>query len=569
VHKTLTLSVLLLGIASLFLERLSGSVAFFGAAANAADFLILGLSLLDLAMDLKSASYRFIYLRRNLFSIVFLALFTAFFSISKYLQFASGGDPIGGVAGLIVFRNAFILLKIFSRFRKLAEFLKSLVTKPAQTFVLSFLIAILAGALLLGMGPASVAGVTVSLSDALFTATSAVCVTGLSTVDVAATFSLWGKVVLLVLIQIGGLGIMILSFSTLFMFRRTISLENRLLASYLVNDDDLGTVGEQVARIAYSTFAIEAAGAIALFFAFPDPGRGLGERAFNALFHAVSAFCNAGFSLYGDSLESSGTAPALFVIASLIIVGGFSFSAIFDIADRLRAGIGGRSPGRKLRVNTVVVIRYSLGLIVAGTLTVYFFEHGNAMAGLPVGRQYLHAFFESVTLRTAGFNSISFDSLSRPAMLAMLGFMFVGGASGSTAGGIKVNTLAVMSAALRSYGRGGETPVIRGHRIDSSLVFRAFLIFVSGVAIVFCGVFALSLTESADFLDLLFETVSAFGTVGLSVGLTPSLSLPGKAIVMLLMFLGRVGPLTVAAAAVLAHRRGTAPGYPEADISVG
>ncbi len=513
-------------------------------------------------------------LRARLPNLLFLLGFTALFAYNKVLHFSRQEAGYGTLqAGLLIVRNAFLLLKVFSRVRRLAAFVRGLTAQPARTVLLSFVLVILVGTLLLMIGLATPDGRGLPLIDALFTSTSAVCVTGLVVVDTATAYTFYGKLVLLGLIQVGGLGIMVLSFFVAFVTRRALSVEDRFLLSYMTNEHDLSNLGRSVLGIVITTLLIEAFGAVLLFAGFRPLLGGGPATAFTAVFHAVSAFCNAGFSLFSDSLEGFRADPFVNVVICLLIIGGgLSFAVIFDLRDRLRERL--RLPGaptghrRPLGVNTRTVLAGTALLLVAGTFLVYLSEHGGVLRPLDTGTQYLAAFFQSVTARTAGFNTIPFGGLRTSTYLILMCLMFVGGASGSTAGGVKINALSVIVVHVRAVLRDREQATLFGHSVSRDLVLRAFLILLFAIFAVVAGILVLSATESAPFVHLCFEAVSAFATVGLSAGVTPGLSIVGKLVLIVLMFVGRVGPLTILVAAIRGARK-VEIGYPTADILVG
>jgi len=476
--------------------------------------------------------------------------------------------------------------------------------KPAHTILLSFLFVILVGTLLLmlpmstpaigGAGGAGKSGAGgLSPIDALFTSTSAVCVTGLIVVDTAGAFSLWGKIVLLLLIQIGGLGIMILSYFTLFSARQRVSLEEKMMLSYMLSEENMNRLSKRIASIIYATFIIEALGALLLLPAFSAARGDAGDALFFAVFHAVSAFCNAGFALFSDSLESFGGNPLVNgTVAVLIIIGGLSFSVIvevsgrgacylkrlwFSVSEAFRRGGKKRlfedrrsfypAPPKKFSLNSRVVLIGTGLLLVLGMLLMYLTEHTGTLAQLPTGRQYLAAFFQSVTLRTAGFNTLPIGELATGTLLIMMLFMFIGAAQGSTAGGIKINTLAVIYSYVQSVLSGRSDVVLYRYSISPEHVQKAFLVLLFGFISIAGGSIILTFTETAPLQELLFETVSAFGTVGLSTGITGRLSTAGKLVIIVLMFLGRLGPLTILAAAARPNK-GVTASLPRGDISI-
>jgi len=513
--------------------------------------------------------------RQTLLRCLVLAACLGLFCCDLYLGLARGSTIYSRLPlKLVVLRNSYVLLAVFARLRRFTLFVRSFTAQPARTVMFSFMLAILTGTLVLMLPFTGSAGRGLGLIDSLFTATSAVCVTGLIVVDTASAFSVWGRLVLLLLIQAGGLGIMIMSFFVIFTVRRSLSLEDKLLIAYMLSESDMRSLGRSIRRIIVITLACEAAGALLLFAAFSRGPLPPAAAAFTSVFHAVSAFCNAGFSLFSDSLASfSGSVPVNMVICLLIITGGLSFVVLMDLGgytgNRLARKVLKRNPpARSLALNTRVVLIGTFSLLLAGTILVYALEHRNSLLALSTGRQYLAAFFQSVTLRTAGFNTIDFSRLTTSTYLVMIVFMFIGGASGSTAGGVKINSLAVILAYIRSILRDRKQASLLHYGLDKEMVLRALLILFFGITAVSAGLFVLSLTEQAPLIYLAFETVSAFGTVGLSSGLTASLTQGGKCVIIVLMFIGRIGPLTMLAAAVRRRRRVQAE-YPRGEILIG
>jgi len=570
------LYTLLLSVVSLFIEQMYFPSIIFLVLTNILDLIILYLLIIEVAYEYKFAVYKTIYIRKNLFSLIFVAIFILLFIYNKYLLFTSLEQGSSGTAMLIlIIRNLFLLLKVLTRFKKLTSLLENIHVHPAQTIFMSFLLVILGGTLLLMMPFTAAEGNGLSFLDALFTATSAVCVTGLIVVDTALYFSIWGKIIILILIQIGGLGIMILSYFTVFVLRRAMSVEDKVLISYMLSDDDMSSISRTLKSIIGITFLIEGIGALILMIGFiKNTSLDVGSCIFYSVFHAVSAFCNAGFALFTDSLE--GFNSSLLIsggVAVLIITGGISFSVIANLKsvvngqlNRKRKKGSGLIP--PITLNTKIVLFMSSLLLVIGTFLFYSIEHSGTLKNMSLGTQYLSAFFQSVTLRTAGFNSVGFGSLSTSILVIMMMFMFIGAASGSTAGGIKVNTVAVLGAAVKSTWKNEKDVILLKKSIPSDLVSKSFMILLFGVTAVMVGTFLLSVTEQAPLENIMFEVVSAFGTVGLSTGLTSQLSDPGRFVIIILMFIGRLGPLTVLAAASTGIKRLNVT-YPQADISIG
>jgi trk system potassium uptake protein TrkH len=566
--------ILFLALVSLFLELGVRHDLIITVVIYALDLFILAAIAGEFIVGFARERYHPAYLRRHAFDAIFLAVLAVLFIVSKYTAFLVSFHQAERVAvGLIVVRNIFVVLKVLSRYRRLKTFISEFARNPAQTIVLFFLAIILLGTLLLLL-PLSRAGEgRLEIVDSLFTVTSAVCVTGLTVVDTATAFSPFGKTVIALLIQFGGLGIMIFAFFTFFLMRRRMSLQEQMTVSYVLDPRDMRNLSGMVFRIILITFLIEALGAAGLFFVFRGRFGGTVVPLAFSLFHSISAFCNAGFALFTDNLESFRSDLGLnFVIAGLIILGGISFGVINNLARVVSSRIGKDKSGRNippvhLTLNTKVVLVGTAILLVGGTLLIYNLEHRANLVRYDLKTEYLSAFFQSVTLRTAGFNTIPLGNLRVSTYLVMILFMFIGGASGSTAGGIKVNTVAVIGAFARSVFKNRESVLLGRHSLPREMVNKALVIALLATLIVFSGTLLLSITEKDPPINLLFETVSALGTVGLSTGITPSLTVPGKLVIIVVMFLGRLGPLTVIAA--MPQRKVYHVKYPEESLSIG
>jgi len=566
--------ILVLATAAIFLEFGVKASPAVRAAIHVLDFAVLGLFWAEISINFAGAKYKWTFLKRNWFDSAFIVVFTALFLLSKSIAFLMALDKLEQVAVELVFlRNIFVALKIFSRFRKLNTFFKQFATNPAQTIAFSFLILILVGTMLLMMPFATADGSQLGFINSLFTATSAVCVTGLIVVDTATYFSTYGQAVIMLLIQCGGLGIMIFTFFASFLLGRRVSREERVALSYMLDESDMHNVARMIVRIVLVTLGIELAGMALMFVEFGDR-MGVGFRSvFFSLFHAVSAFCNAGFALFTDSLEAfRGSLLMNFTVACLIILGGISFAVIMNVfqfgKNRLMIhALRRRMKRSRLTLNSKVVLTVTAILLVSGAFIIYGLEHRGNLIGYDLKTQYMAAAFQSVTLRTAGFNSVNMSNLRIPTYLIMILFMFIGGAAGSTAGGIKVNNLAVIYAYIKSIFRNRFSVILHGYFLPKHLISKALLIILMGAAVVFTGTMLLTLTEDQEFMKILFEAVSAFGTVGLSTGITPSLTAPGKLVIIAMMFLGRLGPLTIMAA--LSIGKTTHVKYPEGHIAIG
>lgn len=463
-------------------------------------------------------------------------------------------------AGLIVIRNLIILVKVFTRSRKFSNILHGVRLNTAQIVAISFLATILVGTLLLTFPTATSDGRGASFIDALFTSTSATCVTGLIVQDTPTYFSTFGQVVILVLIQLGGLGIMTYSAFVALLFGR-FSLGQRKIMQEMFEEER--NVLDMIVYIFMMTLIIEAVGVVLLFarwvFHFKDPGTAL----YFSLFHSVSAFCNAGFSLFSDSLMRFASDPAINVIIMLLIlVGGIGFIVVYDINGILWKRRKTLSPHSKL-----VLVTSGL-LLVAGFFLIFFFEFDKVLVGKPLPTKICASFFQSVTPRTAGFNTLDIASLSQVTLTILIILMFIGASPGSTGGGIKTSTFAILLLSLRSTLKAEANVVAFRRTIPDSIVMKTLSLLVSVLILVAIIFIFLMIVEDKPYLELLFETVSAFGTVGLSTGITPELSVGGKLLITLLMYLGRIGPLTMGLALSKGLRRGKIT-YPDARIMIG
>jgi trk system potassium uptake protein TrkH len=405
-----------------------------------------------------------------------------------------------------------------------------------------------------------------SLVDGLFTATSAVCVTGLAVNVIPQAYTPFGQGVLLVLIQIGGLGIMVLSAFFAIVVGQRMQARATAVMAEMIDADSFTSFRRTVLTIVVSTLVVEALGALALYGLFsqyydagfgPDEGTplsGPGDLRWAAVFHAVSAFCNAGFSVFRDGLVPFVGSPAVcLVIMTLIVVGGIGFPVLDELARVAYERVRGRRP-RRLSLHARAVLLTTAALLVSGALLFLPLEWSASMAHLSLPSKLLAALFQSVTLRTAGFNTVDFAAMRPATLFVACVYMLVGGSPGSTAGGIKTTTLFVMVAALRAELAGHAKPRMLDRSLGQSTVRRATGLAFLSVLLISGILFVLLLVEPTEPHKLLFETVSAFGTVGVTAGVTPGLGVLGKVVIMFAMFVGRVGPMTLALA--LAARAG-------------
>ncbi|HZH93891.1 MAG TPA: TrkH family potassium uptake protein [Tissierellaceae bacterium] len=433
---------------------------------------------------------------------------------------------------------------------------------PPRVLALGFLGLILFGSVLLNLPVASADGNSIGFLDALFTSASAVCVTGLIVVNTATYWSVFGKVVILFLIQIGGLGIMTMATMVALIMGKKISLKERLIIKEQMNQETMSGMVKLTLYVILLTFAIEAIGAIILSFRFV-PEYGLTKGIWFSVFHSISAFCNAGFDITGNSLMSYTDSPlTIMTLSGLIIIGGTGFSVLIDLAKHRR--------WVRLSLHTKLVITMSLGLILLGTIFFFVLEYSNpaTIGQMPLGEKLSAAFFAAVVPRTAGFNSIDTAALRESSVFLTIILMFVGGSPGSTAGGVKTATIGVVLMATISIIRGDKDIEIYEKRLNQETVFKSLAIVTVGMGMIVLISFLLTITESKNFLDVLFEATSAFATVGLSRGITSDLTTIGKIIIIGTMYAGRVGPLTMAYA-IGYNKKHKRYRYSEGHISVG
>jgi len=429
---------------------------------------------------------------------------------------------------------------------------RALKMHPAALVLSSFLLAISLGALILKL-PAATCGGHLDWIDAFFTATSAVCVTGLVVVDTGGFFTTFGQVVILVLIQIGGLGVMTISVTLFQWIGRSVSFRQRMALQDLFAHTPREDIISLVKSIVLFTLGAEALGALLLtihwYGAFPLP-----HAVYLAVFHSVSAFCNAGFALFSDSMVRYSASPLLnATICALIVVGGIGFPVLYDLQSWTRARISYTKRVR-LSVHTKTVLWTTLLLIVSGTLMFAFLERSSLMASESLGQRILVPLFQSITCRTAGFNTVDILSLREATLGMMIFLMFFGASPGSCGGGVKTTTLALLAAFSLSRMRRQRRVNMFKKSIPVETVTRSISLIMISIGTISVVVFLLLMADpvtgseahgAGSFLGYLFETVSAFGTVGLSMGETPFLGIWGKSWIILVMIIGRVGVLTL------------------------
>lgn len=440
---------------------------------------------------------------------------------------------------------------------------------PFKILAIGFATVILTGGILLSLPISSVSGQYTSLLDTIFTATSAVCVTGLVVLDTGTYWSVFGQWIILILIEIGGLGFMALSTIFALLLGKRISLRERLVMQEAYNTFSLQGVISHVRYMLFFTLAVQGGAALILMTQF-IPLYGIGTGIYYGIFHAISAFNNAGFDLLGNftSVTVLNTNKVvLMTLGTLINIGGLGYLVWREIISSIRS----KKKLKNFSLHSKVVLTISLTLVLFGSLIFLIFEWNNpaTMQGMRFSDKIVNSYFSATTPRTAGFNSISNSEMSPAGKLLTMAYMFIGGSPGSTAGGVKTTTLGIVIFTLISVLKGREDVEVYHKKLSQSTVYRAVAVFLLGISIVVMGVMVLSIAEAgATFEVILYEVLSAFGTVGLTQGITPSLTAVSKVTLTLIMYMGRVGPLTVMLA--LAGKQSKANvKYPEGKLLIG
>jgi trk system potassium uptake protein TrkH len=418
------------------------------------------------------------------------------------------------------------------------ELLDFVIYHPARLLAATFAVLCAVGALILALPLSAAGGAPLPFVDAAFTAVSAVCVTGLTVRDTAGDLSHFGQAAVIGLIQVGGIGIMSLSAAAMAAAGKRLGLRAEGVVADMVSGADRRALAGSLRRLLAVTFAAEALGAVLLFVAFAGEGDPLPQAVWRGVFTAISAFCNAGFALQSASLVPYASNQGVLQVVALLVVAGGLSPAVVLVLPRLAAR-------RHAGLHAKVALAATGILLAAGTLLFAAVEWRGALSGLGVADRLGGAFFQSVTLRTAGFNSVDLGALHPVTVTWMMLFMFVGGCPGSTAGGIKVTTLAVLLLATAAAIRGRDEPRAFGRRLSRDALSKAVAVAMVSAAILLAAFIALLATQDLPARVALFETVSALGTVGLSLGGTAGLDAVGKIVIICCMFIGRIGPLTI------------------------
>lgn len=435
---------------------------------------------------------------------------------------------------------------------------------PPRILVFGFAMIIVLGAFLLTLPFASNDGSRLPFIDALFTATSATCVTGLVVVDTGTYFSTFGKIIILALIQIGGLGFMTMATLIALVLRKKISLKERLILQEAMNQTSMEGIVRLIRRVIIYSLTIELIGAVlfTIRFAFDMP---FGRAVWFGFFHSISFFNNAGFDIFGHfrSLTMYVSDPLVNIVSMLLIIfGGLGFVVMADLLEFRK--------NKRLSLHSKVVLSTTGTLIAVGAIVIFIFELSNSktLGSLDWGGKILSSFFQSVTPRTAGANTLDYTQMRQATVFFTIILMFIGASPGSTGGGIKTTTFTTMVGAVIAMIRGREDIVLFHYRLGKDRIFKALTITMLSLTLVIFVTMLLSTTEDQQFLKILFETTSAFGTVGLTAGITPELTYFGKIVIAITMFAGRLGPLTLAYALGPKTEKELYR-YPEGKITIG
>lgn len=519
---------------------------------------ILVLLALGLAIRLFSKSER--YKRARYIIEVIIIIFLAFVAMINLDLISLGFSQKIANLHLDSFLTNFVILILFLiELSKLALNVNQLAIHPAMIFILSFLIVILIGTGLLLLPNATQNGI--SLVDALFTSTSAVCVTGLIVLDTSSDFTFMGQFIIMILFQVGGLGMMTFTSFFGFFFKGSYSLQNQLFLKDYINEDKISAINSTLVKIILFTLIVEGTAAL-LVYSVLDKGLfdNIGDRVFFAVFHSISGFCNAGFSTLGNGLFEAGFRTEYhmhLVIAIAIIIGGIGFPVVLGYYNYLRHLVIGtkkmitgeeeyKHAPRVVNINIRLIVYTTSILLVLGMITYYFFESEHTLKGLSGYGKFVTVIFGAVTPRTAGFNTVDMSALAMPTILIYLILMWIGASPGSTGGGLKTSTIAVAVLNTISIAKAKDRVEIFNRQISNDTIRKAFAVILLSFLVIGLGVFLVILfNPEMALIHVAFEIFSAFSTVGLSLGITADLSTGSKLVVTVIMFMGRVGTLTI------------------------
>ena len=445
-------------------------------------------------------------------------------------------------------------------------FFKNKSFSPYMTILLSFMVVTILGGILLSLPISMRYGKSVKLIDGFFIATSAICVTGLSSIDIGSVYNIFGQMVILVLIQLGGLGVITFTSVIIIMISKKIGYYTKKIVQEDINIDTTFKIEEYVKKVIFSVIIIEFIGTVILFFEFIKKF-GFLKAVYYSFFHSVSAFCNAGFSLFSDNLYGFKNSFIInMTIPLLIFLGGIGFSTILNCYNVLR------KKEKRLTSTTKLSIKISIFLVIIGMVAMFILEYSNksTIGNLSFGQKLEASFFQSVTTRTAGFNTISILGLKRSTSLLFVILMFIGASPGSTGGGIKTTTIGLIILGTLATLKNKDTIEYDKRSVSWRIYSKAItVLFISLIYTTICVFLLILFERNKNLLDLVFEVFSAFGTVGLSRNLTPSLADISKFILIVTMFVGRVGPLTIALALSKSNLKKGRYTYPQENILIG
>ena len=445
-------------------------------------------------------------------------------------------------------------------------FLKNKSFSPYMTILLSFMVVTILGGILLSLPISMRYGKSVKLIDGFFIATSAICVTGLSSIDIGSVYNIFGQMVILVLIQLGGLGVITFTSVIIIMISKKIGYYTKKIVQEDINIDTTFKIEEYVKKVIFSVIIIEFIGTVILFFEFIKKF-GFLKAVYYSFFHSVSAFCNAGFSLFSDNLYGFKNSFIInMTIPLLIFLGGIGFSTILNCYNVLR------KKEKRLTSTTKLSIKISIFLVIIGMVAMFILEYSNksTIGNLSFGQKLEASFFQSVTTRTAGFNTISILGLKRSTSLLFVILMFIGASPGSTGGGIKTTTIGLIILGTLATLKNKDTIEYDKRSVSWRIYSKAItVLFISLIYTTICVFLLILFERNKNLLDLVFEVFSAFGTVGLSRNLTPSLADISKFILIVTMFVGRIGPLTIALALSKSKMKEENISRPQENILIG
>ena len=532
--------------------------------------LIIGV-IIELYQEYTNTPYskKFIFLK-----IAVLIISTGFLVESFFLFFKTiyhEMDSKIASTAIHTYLTYFYLLTLFISMTSASQIIKIfdiLRGSPALATLSSFSMVIIFGAMLLTLPVCTVSIEKVSFIDSLFIATSATCVTGLSTVDIGSYYTRFGQLIVLLLIQTGGIGIITMAISLPIIMGSQTTFSSVMTIKDITGVRTVREVLGVIRAVVFSTLLVELVGAVLLYFS-DSSIESIPLRIFSSIFHSVSAFCNAGFSIFPDNLLAySNNFSYISVIMLLVVLGGLGFPVMASLFYWLKDRVVAKRHS-SFSFHSKIVLSTTLLLIVSGMLMFLILEWNNTLGGLDLSEKLVNSLFLSITPRTAGFNTTDISSMTKPAIIITIILMFIGASPSSTGGGIKTTTFATMLFSLKALIRNREEVEAFRRTIPINSIYKALNVAFISIIIISVSIFTLSITEKdKELINIIFEVFSAFGTVGLSLGLTPHLSVAGKIIIILTMLVGRVGPLTIAI--IFAKKKiSGAYKYPEDHIIIG